>query len=207
MGQAPLKNKSRGHSNEENYISTGEGLFTPLHSAARSGDVDKVRQLLGKGIYTVNCIDSRGQTPLHCACMGGHLEIVRMLISEFKADMTIQDEDGDTALMLTAKAGHDNVVHGLLSRYRCPLQKNLLHIACRRGDISLVREIFHEHKADVNAGCDNNDTPVHVAALCGKEEVALALINEFQCDISVKGHLGRSLLHSACRGGNVNLVN
>ena len=125
MAQTPLHNQSSRDANEENYRSSSEDLFTPLHSAARSGDVDKVRQLLGKGIYSVNCTDSRGQTPLHCACTGGHLEIVGMLISEFKADMTIQDEDGDTALMLAAKAGHDNVVHGLLSQYQCPLQKKL----------------------------------------------------------------------------------
>ena len=89
--------------------------------------------------------------------------------------------------MLAAKAGHDNVVHGVLSRYQCPLQKILLHIACRKGNISLVRNIVLEHKADVNARDDDNDTPVHVAAFCGKEKVALALINEFQCDINVKG--------------------
>ena len=40
-----------------------------------------------------------------------------------------------------------------------------------------------------------NDTPLHVAALCGKEEVALALI---KCDINVKGGLGRLILHNAC---------
>ena len=179
MAQTPLHNQSSRDSNgEENYMSSSEDLFTPLHSAARSGDVDKVRQLLGEGMYTVNCTDSRGQTPLHCACMGGHLEIVGMLIAEFKADMTIQNEDGDTALMLAAKTGHDNVVHGLLSRYQCPLQKVLLHIACRKGNASLVRDIVLEYKADVNARDDDNNTPVHVAAWFGKEKVALALINE-----------------------------
>ena len=45
-----------------------------------------------------------------------------------------------------------------------------------------------------------------MAALGGKEEEAMALINEFQCDINVKGSLGVSLLHFACGGGNVNLV-
>ena len=45
-----------------------------------------------------------------------------------------------------------------------------------------------------------------MAALSGKDEVALTLINEFGCDTKVRGALGRSLLHSACNGGSVNLV-
>ena len=47
-------------------------------------------------------------------------------------------------------------------------------------------------------GMINNDTPLHVAALCGKDEVVLTLINEFGCDTKVRGALGRSLLHNAC---------
>ena len=35
---------------------------------------------------------------------------------------------------------------------------------------------MNEHKADINARDDINDTPLHVAALSGKQEVALALI-------------------------------
>ena len=35
---------------------------------------------------------------------------------------------------------------------------------------------------------------------------ALALIKDFDCDVNVRGFLSRSLLHSACAGGNVSLV-
>ncbi len=50
-----------------------------------------------------------------------------------------------------------------------------------------------EHKADIMARDDQNNTPLHVAALSGIEEVALMLIREFNCDLTVRGHLGRSL--------------
>ena len=63
-----------------------------------------------------------------------------------------------------------------------------------------------KHNADVYARDDQSNTPLHVAALCGKDEVALALIKEFNCNTSVKGSFGRSLLHNACAGGNVSLV-
>ena len=76
--------------------------------------------------------------------------------------------------------------------------RSLLHHACGGGNVSLVRKLILEHKADVNARDDENNTPLHVAAFCGKEEVVLALINEFGCDTKVKGKFGRSLLHHAC---------
>ena len=74
------------------------------------------------------------------------------------------------------------------------------------GNVSLVQTLIRDHKADINARDDENDTPFHVAALGGKKEVALFLINEVGCDINVKGGLGRSLLHKACIGGDVSLV-
>ena len=39
--------------------------WTPLHTAAQSGDVDKVRELLEGGKYDVNCVDWDERTPLH----------------------------------------------------------------------------------------------------------------------------------------------
>ena len=69
----------------------------------------------------------------------------------------------------------------------------LLHKACDGGNISLVQTLIRDHKADINARDDNNNTPLHVAALHGKKEVALYLINEVGCDINVKGYESWSL--------------
>ena len=140
---------------------------------------------------------------LHMAALCGKDEVTLTLINEF---------------------GCDTKVRGALGR-------SLLHSACGGGSVSLVRTLIHErnadinarddnkcqhwvvvrtlireYNADVNARDDNNDTPLHVAALCGKDEVALTLINEFGCDTKVRGALGRSLLHKACEGGSVSLV-
>jgi ankyrin repeat protein len=70
----------------------------------------------------------------------------------------------------------------------------------------LVKTLIHEHKADVNALDDKHNTPLHVAALNGKVEVALSLITDFGCNPNVKGGLGRTMLHTACDGGSVSLV-
>ena len=53
---------------------------------------------------------------------------------------------------------------------------------------------------------DQNDTPLNVTAFTGKTDIALSLINEFGCDPNVRGQFGRSVLHDACQGGSVSLV-
>ena len=184
----------------------------PLHLAAESGDVDKVRELLQSGEYNVNCTDSNGRTPLHYACAKGHLDMVKVLISDFNADVLFKDINGCIPLIDAALNGWEHVVLTLLNEYHCPSNiksknnKTLLHWACKGGNVSLVQTLIRDHKADINARDDNNNTPLHVAALGGKKEVALFLINEVGCDINVKGYKGRSLLHSACIGGDVSLV-
>ena len=179
---------------------------TPLHLAAESGDVDKVRELLQSGEYNVNCTDSNGRTPLHYVCAKGHLDMVKVLISDFNADVLFKDINGCIPLIDAALNGWEHVVLTILNEYHCPSNKTLLHWACKRGNVSLVRTLIQDHKADINAGDDENNTSLHVAALCGKKKVALFLINEVGCDINIKGYLGRSLLHSACIGGDVSLV-
>ena len=66
--------------------------------------------------------------------------------------------------------------------------------------------MIRDHKADVNARDDQNNMPIHVAAFCGKEKVVLALIKEFGCDPTVRGHLDRSLLNLACITGKAKVV-
>ena len=194
-------------------MATSTTAASPLHNAAESGDVDKVRELLEHAKYDIiNCTDSNGWTPLHHASYKGHLDMVRMLISAHNSDVTIQNVNGATALMLAAIARQDNVVLALLCDYQCPLDvrdrkgNTVLHYACRGGSISLVHTLIREHKADSNARNNNNNTPLHVAAFNGKADVALSLISEFGCDPHVRGQLGRTVLHHACQGGSVSLV-
>ena len=61
-----------------------------LFSAAESGDVDKVRELLQQGKYDVNCTDYLGRSPLYYACKEGHLNVVRALVLEFEADVNLE---------------------------------------------------------------------------------------------------------------------
>ena len=51
-----------------------------LHEAAKTGDIAKVRNLIGEG-HSVNAVDTRfGLTPLHYAVRNGRVEAARLLI-------------------------------------------------------------------------------------------------------------------------------
>ena len=66
--------------------------------------------------------------------------------------------------------------------------------------------MIRDNNADVNAQDNDNDTPLHEAAANGKEDVALALINEFGCDTNARDWRGWTFLHTACSWGKANIV-
>ena len=183
---------------------------TPLHLAARLGDLDKARELLETGKYNVNTRSS--QSPLHCACRKGHLDMVRMLISEFKAEMNIVDVMDNTPLHEAAQYGKEDVALALINEFGCDTNirgkggRTVLHSACEGGCVALVRTLIHDHNADVNAQDNNKYTPLHEATFHGNEDVALALINEFGCDTNARDRSGRTFLHTACCWKRANIV-
>ena len=100
----------------------------------------------------------------------------------------------------------------LINDYKCPVdcrndsKQTPLHIACRKGHLSVVRMLVSEHKADLNARDKQNNTPLNHAALGGHANVVKCLINEFNCSPDTKGFEGRTAVHQACESGNVELV-
>ena len=281
---------------------------TPLHTAAQSGDVDKVRELLDGNRYNVNCVDWLGRTPVHeaasrghtgvvrvllsefkadvnaCAYSGatplhgaaywGHLGVMRVLISEFKADVNATTNSGDTSFDVAVNSNSEKVALALMNEFHCDTRggtpyiriawkrgwvnlvgalvqehgtgilkdginaatlfytavknnseevamavvnelncdtkesiRDYMHIACKRGWVNLVRALVQKHGTGIlTARDDEGDTPLHIAVMNGREYLVLALINEFGCDVNVTGHLGRSLLHSACASNYFSLV-
>ena len=141
---------------------------TPLHDAARSGDLDKARKLLETGKYKVNTGDSWRETPLHSACRGGHLDMVRMLISEFKADMNIVDTYKNTPLHEAAEYGKEDVALALINEFGCDTNargwrgRTVLHTACEMGSANIVKSAG----TCISPLVQDNDgnTPLHLAS-------------------------------------------
>ena len=180
--------------------------WTLLHSAARDGDVDKVRKLLEHGRYDVNEVSGLySGTPLHVACKRGHLNVARVLIGTFKADMTIQNRDGATALMLAIKRGHDNVAHALLEDYQCPVDirdkdgDTVLHYACRASATQSMEILIQKYKFLGN----DKSLQVSIAARSGDVDKVRRLLKDSGCDVNVTDNKNWTPLHYACTWGDL----
>ena len=170
--------------------------YTPLHSAARWGNVDKARELLKHGRYDVNCRGIIGWTPLHYACASGHVDMVRMLISEFQADTTLQDVlDRDTPLHKAALLGRGEVALTLITEFGCDANipnidgHTSLHRACKYGHASVVRMVGKY--ASVLATDKDGDTPLHIAAAGGHDECVEALL-QLDAPIMLRNAAGKT---------------
>lgn len=87
----------------------------PLHLAARTGDVSRVRELLADRPRSVNALGNADNTPLHYAALGGHREIVELLLAH-GALVNGVNRDGQTPLFFAVLGRHREVARLLLAR-------------------------------------------------------------------------------------------
>ncbi|KAJ6733624.1 PROTEIN PHOSPHATASE 1 REGULATORY SUBUNIT [Salix koriyanagi] len=110
---------------------TGKKDDTPLHSAARAGNLGAVMEILtGTGEEDLKELDSEGvnggpsrivhdlsdTTAAHAAAAAqGHIEIVNFLLDAGSSLATIAKSNGETALHSAARNGHVEVVQALFT--------------------------------------------------------------------------------------------
>ena len=63
-----------------------------MHTAARAGDLERVKSLLAQGI-SVNAPDTLGGTALHDASWAGHVSVVELLLGA-GADVNARHTEG-----------------------------------------------------------------------------------------------------------------
>jgi len=98
---------SRKDKNPEN-----DNGFTPLHEAAKNGNLD-ICQLILKNIKEFNPSNkSTGVTALHVAAENGHFDICQLIIKNI-VDKNPADDNGFTPLHLAAQNGHSEI-YGLM---------------------------------------------------------------------------------------------
>ena len=89
-------------------------LCGEIHSAARDGDLGKVRALLKDAPYLVFSKDNSGYTPLHLAAQMDHKDVAGLLLAD-KAEVDARAVNGRTPLYVAAIYGHKDVAELLLA--------------------------------------------------------------------------------------------
>ena len=91
----------------KNYLAMDSKLATPLHDAARRGNLDLLEECLDNKT-PVNSLDRAGNTALHWACHSGNVECLRKLIESCGTILTFSGKNrlGDTPLHMAAFKGN-----------------------------------------------------------------------------------------------------
>ena len=207
---------------------------SPLHTAARCGQIEEIRKLLKSKQFNVNSLNFDKRTPLHLACINGHLDLVDALVSEFNADIGAPDKENNTPLLVAAHNGHIQIVFmlTLISMYgrmtsngdRLPvcytpcnvegnhkiLEDLVLKCYDRKTKEETTQLLLTKFKdVIVNTG-DQNYFPLFLAAVFGLGDAIDALIGDIEsnANLGIKYSLINNLtiLHAACVGSHSELV-
>ena len=117
---------------------------TPLHIAARCGDVEEVKRLLNSKQYEVDVQNSDQQTPLHLACANGHVDVVDNLVSEFGASVEVVDSNNYTPLLLGAKNNQTHIV-AFLAMMLLKAESMCVVERCHAQMLeNLIRQFYHD---------------------------------------------------------------
>lgn len=190
--------------------------FSPLHIASENGFNGIVKYLLKEDSSNINdkCDDSSKQpsmTALHLASRFGHTQTVTLLLEceANKADINATNSMNKTPLYLAAEYGHEAVAKLLLANGADPSiasKKNgtndqtPLHQAALHGFTEIIKELLLNKKANVNAKDAMGNTPLHLAALEGKQDVIKLLLDN-GAEVNEQNDLGNTSLHFAMQNG------
>uniref|UniRef100_A0A8C5VK70 Ankyrin repeat domain 52 n=1 Tax=Microcebus murinus TaxID=30608 RepID=A0A8C5VK70_MICMU len=168
--------------------------FTPLHVAAVSTNGALCLELLVNNGADVNYQSKEGKSPLHMAAIHGRFTRSQILIQN-GSEIDCADKFGNTPLHVAARYGHELLISTLMTNGAD---------TARRG----IHDMF----------------PLHLAVLFGFSDCCRKLLSSGQLysivsslsnehvlsagfDINTPDNLGRTCLHAAASGGNVECLN
>lgn len=161
-----------------------------LVAAARNGDLDSLKKILGKNNIDINGIDREGWSALFWSVCNGQYEAVQLLLN-FGADINLSDQRGRTPFFVAAFKGYLNIVQLFLKKYDCLTNSNHfepnffntrdhddwtpLSGAAYNGHLRVVKFLV-ESKADINLPDKDGWTPLCWAVCNGHLQVVKFLL-------------------------------
>ncbi|XP_067660111.1 putative ankyrin repeat protein RF_0381 [Haliotis asinina] len=146
--------------------SRDDGGFTPVMHAAMDKSKD-VFSLLVEGGADLSLLGENNEKILHLACSYDSVEIVKQLLTQKLVDINSRDGDGCTSAMIAAREGHE-AVFNLLVEHEADLTittdagDNILHMACKGGNVHIVKYVSTRH---IVKGLYKEDDPCRLQSL------------------------------------------
>ncbi|XP_060179159.1 ankyrin repeat-containing protein At5g02620-like [Lycium barbarum] len=201
--------------------SPGKRGDSPLHLAARSGNLGKVKELVGKfdgnsnqGIKDLLSLQNQqGETALYIAAENGHTLIVAEMLKHLDLKVaSLVANNGYDAFQVAAKQGHLEVLKELLHLFPNLVMatdssnSTALHTAAAQGHVDVVNLLLEIDSNLAKIARNNGKTVLHTASRMGHLEIVKSLLNKdpeigFRTDSK-----GQSALHMAVKGQNVDIV-
>ena len=180
---------------------------TPLMNAALKGNVQVVKSII-KREADPSLMDNRGLNTLHYAAQGGNTDIIS-LIHTHLPNIDSKTREGDTPLMLAALNGKLRAVKWFLERgatVACEEKRgwNTLHHAAQGGDTDII-SLIHTHLPNIDSKTREGDTPLMLAALCGKL-YAVKWFLEKGATVACENDVGWNTLHYAAQAGDTDII-
>ncbi len=179
--------------------------------AAKTGNLNLVRQLLENKKVKPDTINKSGQTALMFAANNGHTDVVRELLeNENKADPNILTTDNVTALIYASQNGHDDVVKLLIDKgtdVNCAskmIRVTPLIMASQNGHTKTV-ELLLKAGADVNFDNPIWGRSLHLAAIEGHTKVVEILLKNGAM-LNIQDKAGLTALHLAVLRNHIDTV-
>ena len=199
---------SRGHVDVARYLvrthhlepaATRKDGTTPLVAACYKGQLEAAKFL----IEELGCDPTlRSETEgflLHAACSNGCLELVRYLVNTHRLDPTVTMGYGETPVHMASSHGHLDVVRYLVEELNCALDvrdaggNTPLHVSAQEGSHEVVQYLL-EKKCDPEAKNNHGCTPLLLASIYGKSNVAKVLLNTGKADPNCQNNNNESAL-------------
>ncbi|KAL5697273.1 hypothetical protein ACHQM5_014609 [Ranunculus cassubicifolius] len=197
---------------------TGKRGDTPLHSAARGGNLVEIKDTLtkneGEELKALLCKQNHsGETALYVAAEYGYVDLVETMIRYYdNVSAGIKARNGYDAFHIAAKQDDLDVLKVLvkalpeLSMTVDLSNSTALHTAANQGHIEVVKFLLDTDSSLAQIARSNGKTALHSAARNGHVEVVKALLSK-EPGIAIRhDKKGQTALHMAVKGQKIELV-
>ncbi len=153
-----------------------------LENAIKAGQLEDMRELIGKGGMNVNQPFANGIYPVHGAIMSNQPEALALLVDSGANVNVVERTTGATPLHFAAIYGRENLAKFLLDKgaqvdAKMPLNITPLLVAAQFKHTPVV-ELLLTRKANINQTDEEGFSALHFAAKNGDEVTATLLLHQ-----------------------------